>query len=249
MIMAMGSAYGMRATPSMGFCAGTRPDGIMQFTAMITSGTLGGGLFNLSGELIGIINGGIGTQGKAEVGLAIPADRIPEVVQYLLAHGDRPAGYLGLSTADIEITPPIEVQYGDTRLARAGEKPLYIDKGILINSVLPRSPAAQAGLREQDLMFSVGGQRMTSVLELADLVKHSTPGTLMTIGILRQNAPYYIQVRIGESRTVQRLPDAIEISSGPTSGSDPLSRDSLLQVLNELQRRILYLENRVKQLE
>ncbi|HKK21576.1 MAG TPA: S1C family serine protease [candidate division Zixibacteria bacterium] len=250
MVLAMGSAYGLRATPSIGFCAGVRPDGIMQFTAMITSGTLGGGLFDLGGNLVGLINGGIGPQGKAEVGLALPATQIPEVVQYLVSNGDRPAGYLGLATAEIEVTPPIVIRStGEARLTSSGEGGLQIDRGVLINRVVPNSPAARAGLRPQDLMFEAGGHRIYSVLELADMVRHSAPGTRLDLGLLRQNSPYYIQVTIGESRTAQSLPDATLMTPGQQDNDLPLSRDSLLNVLNQMQERIQYLELRVKQLE
>jgi S1-C subfamily serine protease len=180
----------------------------------------------------------------------LPATQIPEVVQYLVTNGDRPAGYLGLATAEIEVTPPIVIRYtGEARLTSSGENGLQIDKGILVNRVVPNSPAARAGLRPQDLMFEAGGRRIYSVLELANTVRHSAPGTKLELGLLRQNSPYYIQVTIGESRTAQSLPDANFSTPGQQDDDLPLSKDSLLNVLNQMQQRIQYLELRVKQLE
>ncbi len=251
LVMALGSAYGLRATPSMGFCAGIRPDGIMQFTAPLPSGTLGGGLFDLSGDLVGLINGGIGAYTGTGVGLAIPAGDLPEVVQYLQVHGDRPAGYLGMTTDDIEITPPIEIRFTgvDMQLPGAGDGLLRVDKGILINRIVPNSPAAHSGLREQDVMFAVGEHRIYSVLELADIVRHTAPGALLTFGIIRQNSPYYIQVRIGESRSFRPLPDTAPFSSDQPTLDGSVSTDSLLHVINQMQLQIQMLERRVKQLE
>ncbi|MEW5995171.1 MAG: S1C family serine protease, partial [Candidatus Zixiibacteriota bacterium] len=109
MVIAMGNAYGVRACPSLGFCAGTRPDGTIQFSAPITAGTVGGGLFDLSGSLVGLVVGGIGPSNRPEVGLAIPAHAIPDIVRHLLIEGDRPVGYIGVTTADIEISPPVKL--------------------------------------------------------------------------------------------------------------------------------------------
>ena len=42
MVMAMGNAYGLRASPAMGFCAGARPDGTLQFSIPITASSVEG---------------------------------------------------------------------------------------------------------------------------------------------------------------------------------------------------------------
>jgi S1-C subfamily serine protease len=105
MIITLGNAYGLLTSPSMGFCAGLREDGNVQTTVPISSGSIGGGMFDLSGNLLGIIIGQVGQDNQMAV--AVPSYRIPPVIEYLKNHGDRQAGFIGIATAEIEIYPPV----------------------------------------------------------------------------------------------------------------------------------------------
>ncbi len=243
MVIAIGNAYGVRASPTLGFCSGLRNDGIMQFTAPITSGTVGGGVFDMAGELVGVITGGIGRERFAEVGLAVPASEIPEAVAHLVAQGDRYAGYVGVQIADIDVSPGLEIRY-PASLVESGRTPgRIIDRGVLVTSVTAGSPAARAGLSPGDLLFAVNGVAVGSAGELRSLVRNNPPGTRVEIGYLRREMPYVVALETA------RLDDPRwEDLFAPQPGvSDPAEvTDSLRKEVERLQRALEDLQKRLR---
>ncbi|UCE25816.1 MAG: serine protease [Candidatus Zixiibacteriota bacterium] len=242
MILALGNAYGLRAAPSMGFCAGVRPDGAVQFTAPITSSTLGGGLFDLSGQLVGLITGGIGQGNRTEIGLAVPSARVSESAEYLLARGDRMAGYLGLSTAEMEVYPPLEIGQS-SQLVNDGSGGMLIERAVVITAVVPSSPAAKAGLKVGDLLFSVNRQAVPSAFQVANFVKQSMPGTVIELGIIRQNRSYFVPVKVGQAQT-RSFESSISVSFERVEYFD--LTDSLLGEIEALKATIRHLERRIR---
>jgi S1-C subfamily serine protease len=242
MILALGNAYGLRAAPSMGFCAGVRPDGAVQFTAPITSSALGGGLFDLSGQLVGLITGGIGQGNRTEIGLALPSARVSESAEYLLARGDRMAGYLGLSTAEMEVYPPLEVGQSN-QLVNDGSGGMLIERGVVVTAVVPSSPAAKAGLKAGDLLFSINRQAVASALQVANFVKQSTPGTVIEFGIIRQNRSYFVPVKVGQSQ-MRSFESSINVTFEQVQYFD--LTDSLLGEIEALKATIRHLERRIR---
>jgi S1-C subfamily serine protease len=246
MVVAMGNAYGLQASPSLGFCAGARSDGAIQFSAPITSETVGGGLFDLSGNLVGIITGGIGSDRWAEAGLAVPAHEIPSIVSDLLTHGDRLAGYIGITTTDIEIAPGLELT-PPRQLINVGAQPsAVIEKGILITSVVPFSPAARAGLNKGDLLFSLNDRPLSSSLELKNQVRQIPPETVIELGFIRYNRPYRAGIKVG--RLELTAPEEASLESNPLTPRS-VSADSLLNEINALKRSIFLLEKRLEGLK
>jgi S1-C subfamily serine protease len=246
MVVAMGNAYGIQASPSLGFCAGARPDGVIQFSAPITSETVGGGLFDLSGNLVGIITGGIGSGRWAEAGLAVPAHEIPGIVRDLLANGDRLAGYIGITTTDIEIAPGLELTSPHQLISVGAQPSAVIEKGVLITSVVPFSPAARAGLKKGDLLFSLNDQSLSSSLELKNQVRQIPPERVIELGFIRYNRPYRTGVKVGRLELTALESDFIE--SNPLTPRS-ITADSLLNELNALKRTILLLERRLEGLK
>ncbi len=244
MVMAVGSAYGLRASPSIGFCAGLRPDGNIQFTVPVTSGYIGGGVFDLSGKLLGIVTGGVGADNQ--ISQAVPAYRLPDIVAYILENGDRLAGYLGVTSAEIEISPGIEVaqQAASTEQSEI-QAPRVIDRGVIITKVLPRSPAERSGLKVGDLIFSYDGHLVTSARELAREVICTRPGTAVDMELIRQNTYYDLQLRIGK----KELPTYDSELGDEVMADDRRVADSLSKVLEGLKKQIEVIENRLSSLK
>lgn len=244
MVLAMGNSFGLRAAPSLGFCAGYRPDGLMQFSADFSSGAYGGGVFSLSGELIGMIAGRISPENQSRIGLSLTASAIEQSVKYLAAKGDRFAGYLGLTTTEIEISPPLQINYSNS-LVTASVKSLIVDRGVLVSEIIPNSPAERAGFRQNDLLFEINGRRINSALALAMMVKTSDPGDIFEIGYLRHNQVYYRKVKTGKNPTTGYLtPAGAEITGTPQD----MVTDSIIKEISELKKSIKALENRLKEL-
>jgi S1-C subfamily serine protease len=243
MVVAMGNSYGLRACPSLGFCAGSRPDGSMQFSAMITAGSVGGGLFDLSGRLLGVITGALGVDGRLEAGLAVPAHQIRGIVRKLIEHGDCKAGYIGLTTAEIEITPPIEPNTGLQLASGTPRSGTPIERGIVITNVVPFSPAARSGLSKGDLICGIDGQPVLSVLQLRAAVLQTQPQSTITLNLIRHNRPFTVPVTVGR-RQLPRFPQARTSFDNQAGSVHPA--DSLLREIAGLKRAIMRLERRLR---
>ena len=107
---------------------------MIQTDASINPGNSGGPLVNAVGEVIGV-NSSIYSPSGGSVGLgfAIPINRVKRVTEDLLAHGAIRRPWVGLKVE----TPPL------------GRAPTV---GAVVGTVVPGSPAAQAGLRPGDIL-------------------------------------------------------------------------------------------------
>ncbi len=242
MVLAMGNAYGLRASPAMGFCAGARPDGTLQFSVPVTSSSIGGGVFELSGELLGLIVGSIGQSSR--VAVAVPAYQLEQIVDYICRFGDRRAGYVGVSTADIEIVPPIELSSPFQFAGGAGQPATSISQGAVTTYIAPGSPAATAGLQKGDLIIGYNNQRLTSAVQLATLVRRSTPGAIIDLSFIRQNEVRNTRVTVGR-KEIEPTASFFDVEQFDDAGP---SADSLAQVLDYLKREVTRLEARLKRL-
>jgi S1-C subfamily serine protease len=131
---------------------------MIQTDAAINPGNSGGPLVNALGEVIGV-NSSIysPTGGSVGLGFAIPINRAKRVTEDMLAHGSVRRPWIGA-----KLTLP---QRSDTRAIVAA--------GAVVETVVPGSPAARAGLRPGDDIVSSRGRRIRNAFdweaELLDL--------------------------------------------------------------------------------
>lgn len=121
------SALG-RQVPGAG---GVTIHGMIQTDASINPGNSGGPLLDSAGRLIGL-NTAIYSQtgASAGIGFAVPADEMARLVDSIVKEGRVALAGIGIQ----RIEPTIAAQLG-------------VKKGILIGEVMPKTPAASAGLR------------------------------------------------------------------------------------------------------
>ncbi len=246
MVIAVGNSYGIRASPSFGFCAGSKPDGTLQFSAHITSGTVGGGIFDLKGNLVGAITGGIGEGQFAEAGLAVHSADLQSVVSHLLEHGDRPAGFIGITAMDIDVSPGMEISFSSRMTLAAAPNRQVIDRGVMVTDVIRLSPAENTGLRKGDLLFSLNGELIKSASDLRCVVRKTTPGELIEIGFLRDRTPYVIPIQVG--RVELTAFEGFDSQRTSSSVSSPL-QDSLFHEIQQLKKTIYQLEAKLRSLQ
>ncbi|MCA9618926.1 MAG: PDZ domain-containing protein, partial [Myxococcales bacterium] len=170
----------------------------------INPGNSGGPLFDLSGRVVGI-NTAIRPNANS-IGFAIPVDDLKDVLPQLKQHGHVERGRLGLRFQ--EVSPAI---------ARA----LGLDKarGALVSEVEPNSPAAQAGIREGDLILAVDADQLGEGQELARLVARHAPGSEVKITVRRQGEEKVLTATLGRledeaSTTSQNQPSTPDRSPG-----------------------------------
>ena len=133
-----------REAAAPGLSTGSFED-FLQTDAPINQGNSGGALINTKSELIGINSQILSpTGGNIGIGFAIPSDLAKNVMDQLIANGQVHRGQLGVG-----------VQTLTSDLASGlGLKEV---RGVLINSVVPGSPADRAGIRNGDVITSIDG--------------------------------------------------------------------------------------------
>ena len=162
------------------------PGGYIQTDAAINPGNSGGPLVNAHGELVGI-NTLIATDSGsfAGAGFAIPAQTARAVSAQLIAHGKIDHGYLGISMNDVT---PDNAHFFNLPEA----------SGAIVAQVSPGSPASQAGVQQGDVITALNGQKLANSGALQVTVSELTPGTGITLGVLRNGKPTTLHLTVGE---------------------------------------------------
>ena len=153
-VIAIGNPFGLSNTVTTGVLSAvgrTVPSergerlftDFLQTDASINPGNSGGPLVNVLGDVIGINSAII--SGATGIGFAIPADRARRVIDDLLRFGELQPLWTGARLVSVD--PELARRYGLSVQRR----------GVLVLKVSPGSPAADAGLREKDVIVAVNG--------------------------------------------------------------------------------------------
>jgi S1-C subfamily serine protease len=178
-VVAIGSPLGLAGTVTSGIVsaldrpvrlAGEGSDtnaviSAVQTDAPINPGNSGGALVDASGAVIGI-NTAIASTGGGSIGLgfAIPIDTVRDIAEQLISTGSAVHATLGVATRSV------------TDGAR---------DGALVLNVEPGSAAADAGIREEDIVIAVEGEPVGSSEELTVAVDAHDPGDTITVEVVR----------------------------------------------------------------
>ncbi len=243
MVVAISQVLGVRSSPSLGFCAGVRDDGTIYFKIPGIGRRVGAGVFDLSGRLLGFVVGA--DDNEPGTILAVPAYRLPAIVSYLLTYGNRQSGYAGIRSQEIEISPGLPVPRPAVVRAASGRAMDVIERGVVVSSIVPASPAHRAGLSVGDLIYAVDDMPVNSAAGLASLVRQSPPGTRLELDLLRRNRHLSIPLVIGRK--------SLDLSEGtdsrPAITPPEQSVDSLRQSLELLRSQLYHLERRLDALD
>jgi len=152
-------------------------EGLIQTDAAINPGNSGGPLVNSAGQVIGIntllFTGEMGTaQG---IGFALPINMVKDVVEVIISEGGiiEPTPWLGIYMADLN--QYIAERYG-----------LPVREGVIIQYVIPDSPAEKAGLHNGDIIVEANGTKMKNIDSLVKVIKGSKIGDKLKLTILRE---------------------------------------------------------------
>ncbi len=69
---------------------------------------------------------------------------------------------------------------------------------MLIVKVLPNTPAAVAGLNQEDIVIGIDGQSVTTVEQLQQMVEESEVGGRLRLKVRRGNQTVTLSVQIGD---------------------------------------------------
>lgn len=132
---------------------------VLQTDAAINPGNSGGALVNISGQVIGINSMKIAESAVEGIGLAIPINYARPIIEDLEKFGEVRRPYMGIQLASVSEIPGYYQQ-------EALKLPADVKTGVAITSVEPNSPAAQAGLKEMDVIVEMDGEKINDVIEL-----------------------------------------------------------------------------------
>jgi S1-C subfamily serine protease len=222
-VLAIGNPYGLDGTVSFGIVSAkgrnlsvpqTLND-FIQTDAMIDQGSSGGPLVDLDGRVIGINSRG---QGRG-IGFTIPIDTATQVAAQL-EHGGVERGYLGVT-----------FQALDRELADYFGVPDAT--GVVVNSVVPGSPAADAGIAPRDILTRIDGVAVEAEKE-EDLnnfqrqVAALPPGREVRLELLRAGAARQVSVRLGTQPKIEADEAESDLGFNVQEITEPLLRERRL---------------------
>jgi S1-C subfamily serine protease len=152
-------------------------DDVIQTDAALNPGNSGGALCDSRGRVVGINTAvaGIG------LGLAVPVNTVTrEIVASLMRDGRVRRAYLGIAGGPRPLPP---------RIARE----LDVRDGIEIVEVVEGSPAAAAGLRPGDIVFGVGGDRVTGTRDIQRKMLADAIGKQTSIELVRDGTAFTVE--------------------------------------------------------
>lgn len=125
---------------------------LVQTDASINPGNSGGPLLNNKGQVIGINTAKIQT-GEG-LGFAIPINLIKPIAEEVIREGSFSNVYIGFQGTEVD------------RYERQLGVDLKIDSGVVILEIFPNSPAANANLKQLDIIVKVDNQEIQTMTQL-----------------------------------------------------------------------------------
>lgn len=153
---------------------------VLQTDAAINPGNSGGALINIAGQVIGINSMKIAQEAVEGIGLSIPINTAIPIIEDLEQHGEVKRPAMGVQLRNLTEVSSYHQQ--ETLLLSRD-----IKEGVMIESVVPNSPADRAGLQELDVIVEMDGEKITDVISLRKhLYNEKQIGDKMTVKFYRE---------------------------------------------------------------
>lgn len=156
---------------------------LLQHSAAVSPGNSGGALFNMKGELIGVVNAKSSTVGAEGIGFAIPINTVLSVYKDLVNYGyvtGRPDSGLTLET----VVRRVGYFYYQYDVCIAASR--YTDE-----------------LKPNDIVVSINGKQPSDINEAQALLSGHKIGDVVTIVVLRGDREYTVNLTIREYTPIQ----------------------------------------------
>lgn len=158
---------------------------VLQTDAAINSGNSGGPLCNSNGQVIGITNMKLVTNGVEGMGFAIPIEQATSFADQIISGQNVSRPYIGVSMVDANI---------EAYAREYGIKPC---DGVLIGSVEANSPAEKAGLKAGDVIVGMNDVDIKNVATLRYQLYKYKAGEVVTVSYLRGGSSVTTRLTLG----------------------------------------------------
>jgi len=167
---------------------GGRIDQLIRLDANLPEGVSGAPVADATGRVLGFATSAL----SRTHAVVIPAQTVSRVVDELLANGHVSRAFLGIG---VQPVPIANAPAGAPSGAKAGQP--EGSHGLLVTSMLPGGPAAQAGLLIGDILVDVGAQQAGSLAQLREALAGNI-GRSVPVSVIRGGAPARVDVTVGQ---------------------------------------------------
>jgi S1-C subfamily serine protease len=188
LVVAIGNPHGFGGSVTAGVvsalgrslptAAGRIVENVVQTDAALNPGNSGGALADAGARVVGI-NTAVAGVG---LGLAVPInDTTRRIVSALMRDGRFRRAFIGIAGGPRPVPPRLASELGRRNAVEVVE-------------VVDGSPAAQAGLRPEDLIVALDGTPVSSAGDLQRLMSEERIGETLTVTVVRQGTPVDLEL-------------------------------------------------------
>ena len=159
---------------------------LLQTNAAINEGNSGGGLFDINGDLIGIVNAKSSSNlftGSVEgLGYAIPSNTVAKIAKDLVEYGyvkDRAT--MGVQLSDVD------------------QDTAQYKRGVYVTEVMEGSAADKAGIQVYDRIVEFDGTAVSSYTEVNRLILNYAVGDTVTVKLVREDKEITVKMTLQEA--------------------------------------------------
>lgn len=195
-----------------------RIESFIQTDAALNSGNSGGALVDTKGLLVGITSAIYSPSGAyAGNSFAIPVSIVKKVVDDLKEYGEVQRAIIGVGIVDMTSE-------------EAKKQNMKEVKGALVSKVYDGSAAAEANLKENDVILKIAGVSVNTSAELQEQVAKYRPGDKISITYLRGGKEFTVPVILkniaGNTNVVTRGMTGMEVFGARLEGLSSKERIS-----------------------
>lgn len=206
-VIAIGNALGEGQSSNVGWISAlnrtitidsTEYENLIMTDAAINPGNSGGALLNMDGQLVGITSAKYSDEQVEGMGYAIPISSVEDIINDLMNRQIRSKvdedkiGFLGINGIDVT-----------TEISRGYNWP----EGVLVTIIGDDTPAKDAGLLKNDIIYGFDGEDITSIEQLHELMEYYEAGETVVVDFYRltdgEFKEYSIEVTLGNRSQAQ----------------------------------------------
>ncbi|HJB92208.1 MAG TPA: trypsin-like peptidase domain-containing protein [Candidatus Eisenbergiella merdigallinarum] len=190
----------------------------IQTDAAINPGNSGGALVNMNGEVVGINSAKLASTEVEGMGYAIPVSRVSDIIETLMNETTRTkvsdAEKSSIGITGITVNEAINQAYD-------------IPAGVYVAEVTEGSGAAEAGIRQGDVITAFDGREITDIQQLQELLQYYSAGETVEVALKTMGDGGYVDKTVSLT-----LSHAADSSQAEGSSEESGSRSDVLKGYN-----------------